>query len=325
MIARRNVLALAALAASTPLRALAQEWAPSRPITIYVPYPAGGLLDAIGRKIGDTLSTALKVPVIIDNRPGANTMIGASAAAKAPADGHALLFTTDASITINPFLYKKIAYDAERDFVPVTLVCNTVECLIANPKVPAATLPEFMAWAKREGKKVNYGSFGIGSNAHLSTAELEQHLGTELNHIPYKGQADLYQALLVNDIQFVIGTSGIATQYIQDGRLKLIAPLRRKRAPLFPDVPSASEQGVAMDSGGAWFGFLAPAKTPGAAVQRLAREIAVAAQDKEFQANQMIKLGLEPSDTGTEAMERRLAQDRKHYGPLVKRLQISLD
>ncbi|VTU22908.1 Argininosuccinate lyase [Variovorax sp. PBS-H4] len=325
MITRRQLLHVP-LATAIALPALAQQgWRPAKTITILVPYPAGGLMDAIGRRIATSLSASFKVPVIVDNKPGANTMIGAAAVAKAAADGHTLLLTTDASITINPYLYRKMSYDAERDFAPVTMLCNTVECLIAHPKVPAATLPEFIAWARREGNKVNYGSFGIGSNAHLAGAELQQYLGTELNHVPYKGQADLYQALLVNDIQFVIGTTGVATQYIHEGRLKLIAPLRPKRAPQFPEVPSAAEQGVPIGHGGAWFGFLAPARTPPAAIDVLAREIGVAAQDRDFQTHQVLNQGLELSQSGPQAMALRLQKDRQYYSALIERLRVKLD
>ncbi|MGE4240982.1 Bug family tripartite tricarboxylate transporter substrate binding protein [Ramlibacter sp.] len=326
MTTRRQIILGAAAAAGLLAQrtAFAQEWAPTRPITVVVPYPPGGLLDGIARKIGEKMAVSLKQAVVIDNKPGANTMIGAQLVSKAPADGHTLLFGTDATISISPFLYRKVAYEAS-DFVPITLVADTVECLIANPKVPATNMREFAAWAKREGKKINFGTYGIGSNAHLSTAELEHMIGTEMNHIPYKGQADLYQALLTGDIQFVVGTTGIATQYIQDGRLKLIAPLRQKRAPQFPNTPSATEQGFQVNFPGAWFGYLAPAKTPPAAIQRLAREIRAAAEDPDLQANSMVKMGLEPAAFGTEAMTRRLEGDRVRYKTLIDRLQLKLD
>ncbi len=327
MMNRRTLLAgMAAggLLATQSARAQAPAWSPTRPITVFVPFPPGGLLDPIARRLGEKLSVQLNTPVIIDNRPGANTMIGALAASKAPADGHSLLFTTDASITINPSLYRKMSYDAARDFVPVGLVCETVECLIASAKVPANNLREFIAWAKREGKKVNYGSYGIGSNAHLGTAEFEHQTGTEMNHVPYKGQADLYQALLAGDIQFVIGTTGIATQHIQDGKLKLIAPLRQKRAPLFPQTPTAPEQGFPTLLGGAWFGYLAPAGTPAAAVQRIGAEIQKAADDADFQ-DRLVKLGLESTEGGADVMARRLDRDRIRYKTLIDRLQIKLD
>jgi tripartite-type tricarboxylate transporter receptor subunit TctC len=326
MMKRRELIAcLAAGGLLGTQSAFAQEWAPSKPITIIVPFPAGGLLDTIARRLGERMSAQLKSPVVIDNKPGANTLIGAAAAAKAPADGHTLLFTTDASITINPFLYRKMPYDASRDFVPVTLVCETVECLIAGAKVPASNLKEFAVWAKREGKKINYGSYGPGSSAHLGAAELEHQIGTEFTHVPYKGQGDLYQAMLANDIQFVIGTTGLATQYIQEGRMKLIAPLRQKRAPLFPQTATSVEQGFPGLLGGAWFGMLVPTGTPSGAVQRLSTEIQKAADDADFQDKAMIKLGLEPVGGGVEAMARRLDADRVRYKTLLDRLQLKLD
>lgn len=326
MMTRRHMMAgLAAGGLLGTATSRAQEWSPAKPLTVIVPFPAGGLLDAVGRRIGERLSSQLKTPVVIDNRAGANTMIGAQVASKAAPDGHTLLFTTDASITINPFLYRKMSYDPAKDFVPATLVCETVECLIASAKVPADNLRDFVAWAKREGSKVNYGSYGPGSNAHLGTEEFQHQTGTTMNHVPYNGQGPLYQALLNNDIQFVIGTTGIATQHIQEGRLKLIAALRQKRAPLFPQVPTAPEQGFPTLLGGAWFGFLAPAGTPSAAVQRLSQEIQKACNDADFQDKMVMRLGLEATEGGPEVMARRLDADRKRYKVIIDRLQLKLD
>lgn len=329
MATRRDTLgaiAAATLLAGTRTGWTAQEWTPGKPVTMVIPFPAGGLLDAIGRHIGERLSASLKTPVLIDNRPGANTMIAAQAVAKAPPDGHTLLFTTDASITINPFLYRKMSYDPERDFTPVTMICETVECLIANAKVPAGTLREFVDYARRDGRNINYGSYGIGSNAHLETADFQFRTGTEMNHVPYRGQADLYQALLNNDIQFVIGTTGIASQHIQEGRLKALAVFRPRRGPQFPDVPTADEQGFPDLHSAAWFGFLAPAGTPASTVQRLSREVLAASAGDEFRQKMIVAMGLEMSDaTGPAAMAARLKTDRAHYKAIIERLQVRLD
>lgn len=252
-------------------------------------------------------------------------MIGAQAVARADPDGHTLLFTTDASLTIAPFLYEKMLYDAAADFVPVTLVMNTIECFIANSGLPANNLPEFIAYAKQEGMKINYGSYGIGSNAHLATEDLQHHTGVSLNHIPYKGQAELYQALLNGDIQFVIGTTGIATQYIQQGKLKLLATFNAQRPPLFPDVQTAAEQGMPELTGtGAWFGFAAPKGTPAAAIARLDTEIRNASQDPGFVTNLVTNMGLDLAEGGPQAMEARLETDRKYYQQIIERLGLRL-
>lgn len=323
---RRRFINMALAASALPTVALAQPagWKPTRPVTMVVPYPPGGLFDSIARHIGQKLAAALGQPVIIDNRPGANTMIGASAVARAQPDGHTLLFTTDASLSIAPFLHRKMSYDAERDFAPVTLIANTLACVIANSGVAANTLPELIAMAKKDHKAIAYGSYGIGSNAHLEAEAIKLSHDVEMTHIPYKGQAELYQALLTNDIQFVIGTPGIGLQHIRSGKLKVLAVLDKQRPQLFPDAQTAREQGLPLQ-GGAWFGFVVPAKTPAAAIDVLSREIVAIAAEPGFRETHLTQNGLLTAESGTTAMAHRLVADRARYKELIGRLAVRLD
>jgi tripartite-type tricarboxylate transporter receptor subunit TctC len=323
---RRTFIAAALATGALPLATRAQPagWKPVKPVVMVVPYPPGGLFDSIARQVGLKLSAALGQPVVIDNRPGANTMIGAAAVARAQPDGHTVLFTTDASLSVVPFLYSKIAYDPERDFAPVTLLGLPQQCLIANATLAANTLPELVALAKKEPKAIAYGSYGMGSNAHLETEGIKLTYGLEMTHVPYKGQAELYQALLNNDIQFVAGTPGIGLQHIRAGKLKVLAVLDAQRSPLFPGVLTAREQGMPVQ-GGAWFGFAVPAQTPVAAIAALNREISTIAADPAFRETHLAQNGLVPAETGPAAMARRLVADKARYQALTSRLAIKLD
>ena len=323
---RRRLLLAGAAAPFVPtlVRAQGSGWKPSKPITVIVPYPAGGLFDNIARQLGQRLSVAMNNPVIVDNRPGANTMIGATAAARAQPDGHTILFATDATVSIAPYLYKKVAYDPDHDFTPVTLLCDAQECIIANATLAAANLPALIGLAKQKPEGIAYGSYGMGSNAHLTGEMMQDTFGVQFTHVPYKGQAELYQAMLNNDIQFVPGAPGLGTQHIRTGRLKVLTVLGEQRAPLFPEITTAREQGLPLP-GGAWFGFLAPAKTPPAAIATLGQEISTIAAEPQFRDATMTQNGLIPLEAGPAAFARRLVADKARYQPLLAKLGLKLD
>jgi tripartite-type tricarboxylate transporter receptor subunit TctC len=322
---RRELLGSAAAAAllSTPL-ARSQDFKASRPVTLIVPYTAGGSFDTLARAIGRQLSPVLGVATIVDNRPGANGVIAASVAARAPADGHTLLLATDGMVSIAPLLHSKLAYEPDRDFKPVTLMCQTQECIVANVDLPANSLPELIALARRAPGKLAFGSYGIGSNAHLSTELLKMTYGIDMTHVPYKGQAELFQALLKNDIQFVSGTPGLGLEHIRAKKLKVLAVMDDVRTPLFPDVKTGFEQGVPLKGGG-WFGIFAPARSPQAVLDRYGKELDAIVNAPAFREEHFTQKGLVPLPAGPQAMQERLQADKVRYQALVSKLGLKLD
>ena len=221
-IGRRHHLALAVagglLAACGMLTAHAQTW-PSKPLRIVVPYPAGGGIDVMSRLVGQQLSQRLGQAVVIDNRPGAGTVLAAEIVAKAPADGYTLMVTTDSTVTINQHLYAKLPYDPVKDFAPVTQLVLLNQLLLANPALPANNLKELVTYAKANPGKLNYASYGSGSQPHLAMEMLKSQSGIDIVHVPYKGIPQAVPAALAGEVQLTF--SGVASSqvHIKAGKL----------------------------------------------------------------------------------------------------------
>jgi len=274
----RTVLATLLLAAGT-LPALAADW-PSKPITLVVPFVAGGTTDIVARTVGQKLSESLKQPVIVDNRGGAGGTVGATLAAKAPADGYTLFLATIAH-SIAPGLYKKLAYDFQRDFDPVALVASTPNVLIVNDKVPAKTVAELVAYIKANPGKVNFGSAGNGSTEHISGELFRSMTKTEIVHVPYKGGAPMMADLMGGQIQMAIETSPSASPHIKAGKVHALAVTTKARSPAYPGVPTLDEAGLKGYDMTTWFALMAPHGTPPEIVQRLNAELARALQQPD--------------------------------------------
>jgi len=323
---RALLLATAASAAAgtqTAFHAHAQAW-PSRPIRVVVPFPAGGPLDVLARAIGQRLTDALSQPVLVENRPGANTIIGADTVAKSAPDGYSLFFTSDTPISINPLLYSKLPYKAE-DFTPVALVVHIVEYLMVSADVPVNSLQEFVTYSKANPGKLNYGSFGLGSNGHLEAEAFKQATGADLTHVPFKGQTEVIPAMLNGQIQAVFTSPQTALPHIRSGKIKALAVESKERSALFPDVPTFAESGVTGFEARAWFGFLAPAKTPSEIVQRLSTEIGRIVATPEFREKYIASVGFEPAAGGVEAFNAALAADKVKYANFMKAANVKLD
>jgi tripartite-type tricarboxylate transporter receptor subunit TctC len=274
----RTALATLLLAAGT-LPAFAADW-PSKPITLVVPFVAGGTTDIVARTVGQKLSESLKQPVIVDNRGGAGGTVGATLAAKAPADGYTLFLATIAH-AIAPGLYKKLAYDFQRDFDPVALVASTPNVLIVNDKVPAKTVAELVAYIKANPGKVNFGSAGNGSTEHISGELFRSMTKTEIVHVPYKGGAPMMADLMGGQIQMAIETSPSASPHIKAGKVHALAVTTKARSPAYPGVPTLDEAGLKGYDMTTWFALMAPHGTPPEIVQRLNAELARALQQPD--------------------------------------------
>ena len=258
-----------------------------------VAYPPGGGIDVLARQLAERLTRQWSQPVVVENKPGANTIVAAETVAKSPADGYTILMTTDATFSINPHLYARLPYDARRDFTPVTMLVLLQQLLVANPSVPANTLQELIAYAKANPGKINYASYGSGSQPHLSGEMLKYKAGIDLVHVPYKGISLAVPAVMAGEVQLTF--AGIATSMgpLKSGRIKALAIGGTARSPLLPNVPTFAELGYPEVETHAWFGLFLPAGSPQDAVARLYQDSRKLLEDAEFRQKQLVDKGYE--------------------------------
>ncbi|MBS0453799.1 MAG: tripartite tricarboxylate transporter substrate binding protein [Proteobacteria bacterium] len=278
----------------TAAAAAADAW-PSKPITMVLPFPAGGAADVVARSLAEEMSHRLGQPVLIDNRAGASGIVGANLVAKAPADGYTLLFTSTLPIMTNQFMYSRLPYDPRKDFAYISQVATGNLVLAVNPSVPAKSVKEFVAWAAQNKGKVNYGSWSVGSYPHLAGAFMSKSKGLEMNHIAYKGEAPMLQDLIGGTIPMAIGTWGSMRAYIETGKLRALAVTGDRRLDALPDTPTFAQAGLteAEYKPIGWLVLAAPAATPAPIVARLEREAMAAANSTAVKARLQLA-GLEP-------------------------------
>jgi tripartite-type tricarboxylate transporter receptor subunit TctC len=280
-------LALAAL----PAWAAAQAW-PAKPVKIVVPFAAGGATDVVARLLAQKLSEAWGHQVVVENRAGAGGNIGADVVAKSPGDGYTLLMTSGSIVTANPHMYKAMPFDAAKDLVPITNVASGPQVIVVPPQAPAASLKDFIAHAKANPKKVNFGSAGVGTQTHLAAENFAHSAGIDLTHVPYKGESAAITDLLGGQIQLATPNLGAAIGHIQAGRLKALAVTSRERSRELPDVPAAAEVIPGFENAG-WFGLMAPAGTPREVIEKIQRDSARILMSEEFKAS-LAKQGMAP-------------------------------
>ncbi len=272
-------LATASLLAAGP--ALAADSYPSRPITLIVPFAPGGGNDTVARTIGQTISGPLGQPVVVDNRPGAGGSLGAGLAAHAPADGYTLFLGGVGSHALNPTINPKLGYDPVKDFAPVAWIASAPMVLAVHPSVPARTVQELIAYARKNPGKLNYASNGNGSSSQLAAVIFNSMAKTDMVHVPYKGLSPAMLDLLSGTVQLMFSSSVAIMPSVQQGKLRVLGVTSPKRMPSLPDVPTIAEQGLPGYETGSWYGILAPAGTPPEAVARLNREINQALHNPE--------------------------------------------
>ena len=266
---------------------------PNKAIRLVVPYPPGGGIDLMSRVIGLQLSQRWGQPVIIDNKPGAGTIVAAESVARSAPDGYTLMVTTDATITINPHLYARLPYDPVKDFVPVTQLVFLNQLLLANPGVPAGDLKELIAYAKSNPAKLNYASYGSGSQPNLAMEMFKSQAGIDIVHVPYKGIPQAVPAAIANEVQLTFSGAASSIAYLKSGRLKALAVGGKTRLALLPAVPTFAEQGFPDIPSNAWFGLFAPAGTPRDVVMKLHAEVTTILNDPEFQQREIVAKGYE--------------------------------
>ncbi len=277
------VAAVAAVAAAAGTGALAQEWAPTKPIRIIVPI-VGSTNDALARLVAPRLQEALGQPVVVENKPGAGGNIGAEYVARAPADGHTLLIGYNGPLAINPSLFDKMPIDPQKDLAPITLAVKSPQYLVAGPSADFATVKEFVAKAKASPGKYSYASVAMGSASHLTMEMLKRSAGFHATHIPYRGATPAVTDLLAGNVHAAFMVPGNVLQFAKQGRLKLLASSGEKRHPGTPDVPTLIELGYRDMEATGWVGLLAPGGTPRPIIDRYHREMMKVLQMPDIRA-----------------------------------------
>lgn len=324
-VKRRSTLAAVLLPWVAPMAARAQAW-PTRAVRIVVPFSAGGLTDNLTRALGQELARAWGQPVVVDNKPGANTILGAQAVAKSDPDGYTVLLANDSTLSSNPFLYSKLPYDAVKDFVPIVNIMETAGILlVVRPSLGVRSLPDFLALARSKPGEISYGSVGVGSVGHLDTEAFCRAAGLRMNHIPYKGGSEVLPALLGGQIDVALLTINITQSYVRAGTVVALANASPRRSPLFPDIPTFEENGLKGANSRSWFGLVAPARTPPEVVDRIAAAVSAVITDPAFRKRYIEAVGLEVVNLGPGEFRSYLAADRAETERRVTAAHIRLD
>lgn len=298
---------------------------PDRPIKLIVPYPPGATNDLLARVLAEPLAKELGQPVIVDNKGGAATAIGATAAANAAPDGYTLLLGTGTTYTLNPLLKKGLTYDTDRDFRMISIIAEVPVVFIVNPQFPAKTLAQFVDYAKANPGKINYSSPGLGSSLHLAAELFAQRAGIKMMHVPYPGSAGAMRALLSNEVQMFSEVISGALPQISQHTVVPLAITSAKRLAVAPGIPTVAESGYPGFEALGWYGLTVPKATPAAVVSRLEAAInkilASGVLQARFESLAIVIPG--PQEAGS--AEKYLAKDRALWEPLVRSLNISLD
>jgi len=296
---------------------------PSHPIRVIVPFSPGGGSDVLARLLGPQLSDRLGQPLVVDNRPAGSGIVGGDIVAKSVPDGYTLLLVQSAH-AVNAQLFTKLPYDPIKDFAPITLVISSPSGMFLHPEVPARTVKEFIAHAKANPGKLNFGSSGPGSLPHLNGELFMSMAGVQMTHVPYKGAAQIVTAILGNEVQFMLANIFSTKAHWQAGRLRFIAHAGSKRLESIPDVPTLGESGLPGYEVRAWWGYMAPGKTPRPIVDRLHKEITAVANLPDVRQT-FISQGSEVVVNTPDEFAKIIQADAEKWGAIGKRLGVKLD
>jgi len=273
-IGRRQFISALGGAAAWPLAARAEDQYPSRTVRIIVPSSAGGITDLLARVIGKALSEAWGQPVVIENRPGADELIGAQEVVKAPADGYMLLVASNAAITAARFLHNHMPFDSQKDLTPIAMLGEITPVMAVVATLPVNSVQELIALAKSKPGELNYGSFGNGTYSHVAMEDFKLRTGTQLVHVPYKGATPAITALIRGEVQVVIVNLSSIGPHVKSGAVRIIAAASAKRNAFRPDLPTVAELGVPGFSTGAWWGLFGPANLPPPVLDKIRTDVA---------------------------------------------------
>jgi tripartite-type tricarboxylate transporter receptor subunit TctC len=317
----RHALALAcALASAT---AAAQQF-PSKPSKMIVAFPPGGPADVLARPLAEGLSKQWAQPVLVENKPGANSIIATEYVAKQPGDGHTMILANDPSLSSNQYLYSKLPYDPVKDFTPVAGVATTTLILVVPASLPVNNLKELIALAKQKGGTLTYGSIGPGSVTHLDAEAFATAAGVKLTHVPYKGTGEVIPALLNGQIDMTLTAIGPSLPHIRSGKFKALAVASANRYPVLPDVPTFAEAGLPFEAR-SWFLVAVPSSTPKPVVEKIAADVKRVVETPEYRERFINAMGMEPLNLGPAELEGFLQKDRAKYAERVKNANVRLD
>jgi tripartite-type tricarboxylate transporter receptor subunit TctC len=303
----------------------AEDWpAPGRNVRLILPTPGGtGTGDTIGRLFAEELSKRLKVPFVVDNKPGANGNIGASAAAQAPNDGYHFLFSWAGTLAVNPAMYKQMGYDSQRDFAPIALLAEVPNILVVNNDLPVKDLAGFTRYAKAHPGKLSYGSTGIGSSMHLAGELYSRETGVEMVHVPFTNPGNATTNLISGELQLMFQlVPGIASQ-VKAGRVRAIGVMAPQRSPALPDVPTMTELGAPHLMSTTWFAILAPKGTPPAVLQRVNAAANEALADPAVR-KRLGEMGATPMGGTPRQLADHLAAEIERWGRIVRDAKIEV-
>ena len=310
---RHFVTALAGLAAA-PL-ALSQGY-PSKPIKVLIGVPAGGTQDVLTRAIADSVRGSLGT-LVIDNRGGAAGRIAVEMVKNAEPDGHTLLLGTAGMMTMFPNAYKNLSYDPVRDFIPIVNAASFELAMVVHKDVPVTNLAEFVTWAKAQGNKVSFASYGAGTPSHFLGEMLNRAAGLQMVHVPYKGSTPARQDVMGGTVPVYFDTVGGAITMAPSGRIKVLATSGAKRSPPMPAIPTFTELGYKDVVASAWFSYYAPARTPPAVVEKLRTEFAKAVNSREVR-QQLLVNGMYPVGDGPDALLKTMREDTERWGRIMR-------
>jgi tripartite-type tricarboxylate transporter receptor subunit TctC len=295
---------------------------PSGPVKLIVPIPAGGLTDVMARIVGQRLQEIWSQPVVVENRPGGNSGVGALAVERSATDGLTLLVAPDSTFTANPALFSKLIYDPA-DFTPIAVLCRGTPMLVVHPSLPVKTVSDLVAYAKANPSKLSYGSFGIGTYAHLSMEDFKRRTGIEMEHVPYRGAAPALNGLLGNEVSVVLVNLSGVEQYAKTGQVRLIAAATEKRVPELPDLPTVAETVPGFQTA-VWFGLWGPAKMPPDLLAKIHADVSKALDLPEtrqfFKTNSLERVDLSPEKFG-----KLIHDDLDHWSALIKAVGVKVE
>jgi tripartite-type tricarboxylate transporter receptor subunit TctC len=322
-VRRRSLLVAMASTAATPFGVNAQQF-PSKPIALVSGFPAGGGSDAIARLVGAKLAQNLGQPVVVENRPGASSIIAAQHVANAPADGYTLFNAETGALVFNGALYSRLSYDAARDFTGVSNMVRAPLLLVVHPSFPARDLKGLVELAKREPGRLNYASAGKGTAHQIAMETFKMRAGVDIGDVTYKGIGPAMQDLLAGQVPMSPADTVVTLQHVRSGKLRALAAFSNTRLPVLPDVPSMAELGYPDLDLAPFVGIVAPRKTPRAIVAQLGAEIAKAVRDPEV-SKKLTDLGLEIIANTPEQFDAYLAAETQRWRPVIKTLNVRLD
>ena len=315
--------ALAGLGLGTPWLALAEGY-PTKPIQLIVPFPPGGAVDIVGRTISKKLGDRLGQPIVIENKAGAGTVVGAAFVANAPADGYTLLISSGSTFTVNPALNAKLPYDPVKSYEPIGMVARVPLILLANREVPVGNLKQLIVAVQRTPDKFSYGSFGNGTTGHFAAELTWSAAGIKVMHVPYRGSAPAMSDLMGGQIPFTIDTVAAALPQLKAGKIKAIAVTGATRATQLPDVPTVAESGFPGFSADSWLAVVAPRGLPAEAKAKLHKALADTLADAEVRSK-LIAAGLEPSYATGDAVLTQIEDELPRMRAIAQRAQIRAD